>query len=118
MTKKRLFFFDIDHTLYNNEKKIIPPQTQKLLHQLSQNRNNVLGIATGRSQSGLRVLQELKKLFRYFIVFNGAITFEKEKIIQKQVIPLQDVLKINQKALEAGNQIFNFSLEKKTIFFK
>ncbi|MFG6084719.1 MAG: hydrolase [Candidatus Phytoplasma solani] len=116
--QKKLFFFDIDHTLYDNDTKTIFPQTKKLLYQLSQNPNNILGIATGRSQNGLRVLEKLKDLFQYFVVLNGAITFKGEEIIQQTPIPKDDVLQINQKAITNGIKIINTMLQPKSIPFQ
>ncbi len=49
---KKLFFFDIDQTLYNVKTKEIPSQTTKILQNLAQNPNNILGIATGRNYKG------------------------------------------------------------------
>ncbi|NWN45680.1 HAD-IIB family hydrolase [Candidatus Phytoplasma pruni] len=115
MNPKRLFFFDIDHTLYYNEQKEILSQTKKLLIRLSQNPNNILGIATGRSYRGTRVLKELTPLFKYFVVLNGAITYEGDKIIQDTPISSKDVIELNQKALEKQILVVNVEAQKKGI---
>ncbi|MBP5835717.1 HAD-IIB family hydrolase [Candidatus Phytoplasma meliae] len=115
MTKKRLFFFDIDHTLYCNEQKEIPSQTKKLLQQLSKNPNNVLGIATGRSYSGVSVLKGLMPLFQYFVVLNGAMTFKNDQIIQTTPILKEDVLKLNQKAYDQQISVVNVEFKKTDI---
>nr|WP_265332879.1 HAD hydrolase family protein [Mulberry dwarf phytoplasma] len=112
---KKLFFFDIDQTLYNGKTKEIPSQTTKLLQTLVQNPNNILGIATGRSYKGLSVLKELTSLFKYFVVLNGAITWKAKNIVQQTCIPQELVIKLNCQAQKKGIIVLNVSLEEKGI---
>jgi hydroxymethylpyrimidine pyrophosphatase-like HAD family hydrolase len=50
---KKIIFFDLDQTIYNNDTNEMPSQTKKLLEKLSKDPNVTLGLATGRSKSML-----------------------------------------------------------------
>ncbi|GAK73688.1 predicted hydrolases of the HAD superfamily ['Chrysanthemum coronarium' phytoplasma] len=112
---KKLFFFDIDQTLYNGKTKEIPSQTTKLLQTLAKKPNNILEIATGRSYKGLSVLKELTSLFKYFVVLNGVITWKATNIVQQTCIPQELVIKLNCQAQKKGIIVLNVSLEEKDI---
>ncbi|WP_268876792.1 HAD family hydrolase [Candidatus Phytoplasma ziziphi] len=91
--KKRLFFFDIDDTLYCNEKKRVLPQTKKLIEELSKNPNIVLGIATGRNHANLDVISDLLPCFKYLVLINGALVLEDKQIIDENPIPVDYIKK-------------------------
>ncbi|MCG3566526.1 MAG: HAD family hydrolase [Candidatus Phytoplasma australasiaticum] len=85
---KRIYFFDIDQTLYHNDKKIILPQTKKLILDLANKPDIILGIATGRNYRNLNVLGDLISCFQYFVIMNGAVTISKiDGIIDENPIP-------------------------------
>ncbi|MBP5835883.1 HAD family hydrolase [Candidatus Phytoplasma meliae] len=93
---KKLIFFDIDGTLRSNEKKEILSQTKKLIKKLAQNPNVELGIATGRNYGRLRVLEELRPLFKYWVLSNGALTMCQDQIINEICFDPQDITTIYQ----------------------
>ncbi|MDO7983490.1 MAG: HAD family hydrolase [Pigeon pea little leaf phytoplasma] len=85
---KRIYFFDIDQTLYHNNKKTILPQTKKLILALANKPGIILGIATGRNYRNLNVLGDLISCFKYFVIMNGAVTISKnDGIINENPIP-------------------------------
>ncbi|WP_284928218.1 HAD family hydrolase [Candidatus Phytoplasma sp. AldY-WA1] len=91
--KKRLFFFDIDDTLYCNEKKRVLPQTKKLIKELFHTPNTILGIATGRNHDNLDVISDLLPYFKYLVLINGALVLEDDQIIDENPIPVDYIEK-------------------------
>lgn len=69
---KYFIFFDIDNTILSNNKKLIHPQTIKLLETLHKNSNVVLGIATGRGPGRLEELDSILHLFDVKVLGNGS----------------------------------------------
>lgn len=121
---KKLIFFDIDGTLRSNKNKAILPQTKSLIKALSKDPNVVLGIATGRSYARLGVLKELRTLFKYLVLCNGAITMQaqktqKEKVLNEIYFDEKDVMQVKKAAATHGvaltlftlNQIFAIDLQ-------
>ena len=89
---KTIYFFDIDNTIYSHKKKIIMPQTIKLIKQLSENKENIICIATGRSANKLDILNPIIDNIDYFVFLNGAVSAKRNKetktfeVISKNVI--------------------------------
>ncbi|PQP79866.1 HAD family hydrolase [Candidatus Phytoplasma phoenicium] len=98
--KKRIFFFDIDGTLYSENKKNILSQTKKLILTLSKKPNTILSIATGRNYRNLNVLEELFPLFKYFVLCNGAITIENKSSFKQNQYKLIDKNPISSKHIQ------------------
>ncbi|MDV3195999.1 MAG: HAD family hydrolase [Candidatus Phytoplasma stylosanthis] len=106
--KKRLFFFDIDETLYSKNSKKVLSQTKKLILKLYQNNNNILGIATGRNYQNLNIISDLLPYFKYLVLTNGALVLENNKIIDENFINIQyieNILQIIQNLSSEGNKI-------------
>lgn len=74
---KRIIFFDLDQTMFNNDLGIIPPQTEKLLITLSKTPNVTLGLATGRSMPMLTMIEKYLSLFEYLVLVNGGVVYHK-----------------------------------------
>lgn len=76
---KKYLFFDVDGTLYNDQ-KIIPPSTIKAL-QLARQKGHEIGIATGRAPFMIKKLLEELNVNTYicfngqYVVFNGQVIF-------------------------------------------
>ncbi len=68
---KKLIFFDIDGTLYDNKKDQIPRSTVKALEELKKNPNVEIAIATGRADYILGKLKEILPFFDAFVYLNG-----------------------------------------------
>ncbi|WP_024563429.1 HAD-IIB family hydrolase [Candidatus Phytoplasma tritici] len=114
---KKLIFFDIDGTLRSNKNKAILPQTKALIKELSKDPNVVLGIATGRSYARLGVLKELRPLFKYLVLCNGAITMQAQKTQEEKVLngvyfDKKDVMQVKKTAAKNGVALTLFTLEQ------
>ena len=79
MPMKRIIFFDLDQTIFNNDLGIMPTQTIKLLTDLSNHPQFQLGLATGRSLPMLDIIQDYKDLFDYYVLVNGGVVYQKDK---------------------------------------
>ncbi|WP_349402008.1 HAD family hydrolase [Candidatus Phytoplasma solani] len=104
---KKLIFFDIDNTLRSYAKKAIPDQTKKLIKQLSKNPDVVLGIATGRNYGRLDVLEDIRHLFKYWVLSNGALTMIGDKIINEVCFTKEIILAV-QKEIAKSEILMNF----------
>ncbi len=83
--KKEIFVFDYDGTLTYDEGEI-PESTQKVLKNLKQDSNPILGIVSGRELSFLmQVNNLLSGIFSFLVAENGAITFftDQDEVIIK-----------------------------------
>ncbi|MFT2805087.1 HAD-IIB family hydrolase [Candidatus Phytoplasma asteris] len=114
---KKLIFFDIDGTLRSNKNKAILPQTKALIKELSQGPNVVLGIATGRSYARLGVLKELRPLFKYLVLCNGALTMQaqktqEEKVLNEVCFDQKDVMQVKKAAATNGVALTLFTLDQ------
>jgi Cof subfamily protein (haloacid dehalogenase superfamily) len=115
--KKRLFFFDIDETLYSNKKKSILPQTKKLILKLSQMPNTILGIATGRNYRNLNAIQELLPLFQYFVLMNGSLTISDGKIIDEAPIPKEYIEEVHTRIQNYKMMVTSIGINDAGLFF-
>lgn len=68
---KKLVFFDIDGTLYDNEHDQIPLSTIEALKLLKQNDDVEIAIATGRANFILDRVQPIIEYFDAFVFLNG-----------------------------------------------
>ncbi|MDV3143898.1 MAG: HAD-IIB family hydrolase [Candidatus Phytoplasma australasiaticum] len=82
---KKLFFFDIDNTIMTKNYQILS-QTVKLIKELSQNPNFVLGIATGRNLTGIQKIKKILPYFKNLVLMNGSLVICDKKIIYEQKI--------------------------------
>ncbi|MFU8793268.1 MAG: HAD family hydrolase [Acholeplasmataceae bacterium] len=85
---KRIIFFDLDQTIFNNDLGIIPPQTEKLLITLSKTPDVILGLATGRSMPMLQMIEKYLHLFEYLVLVNGGVVYHRsEKLFDYPIDP-------------------------------
>lgn len=108
---KTIIFFDIDNTIYNNKKAIIPPNTFKLINELANNENIELGIATGRSLRKLDVINEILPFFKYLVLVNGSVGLIDNKVVYSNPILKKDIKKAIKLADENNLTIGLIGLE-------
>lgn len=68
---KKLLFFDIDGTLYDNKNDAVPSSTIEALKLLKENPNVEVAIATGRANFILDRVEEILPFFDAFVFLNG-----------------------------------------------
>ncbi|BCR36357.1 HAD-IIB family hydrolase [Mariniplasma anaerobium] len=91
---KKIIFFDVDNTIYNNDKGEIPAQTKILLHTLSKNPDVVLGLATGRGLKKLEIIEDVLPYFTYKVLVNGAYVLKDKDIIYDLPIKNEDIKEV------------------------
>ncbi|CCV64022.1 HAD superfamily hydrolase-like (type 3), putative fragment [Alteracholeplasma palmae J233] len=94
---KRIIFFDVDNTILSSKQKQILPQTRKLLLELANDKDVILGFATGRGPSKVDILGDMAPYFKYRILVNGAVTMDQDKIVFEEFIDAKDVERIVKK---------------------
>lgn len=96
---KRLFVFDLDHTIFSHTQKKILPNTVKLLKKISEDENNYLAFATGRGPHRMdKILDQVIDCFQFHIYINGALAYDRNKIIYDNHFDKKLALKIYNKA--------------------
>ena len=75
---KTMLFFDVDGTLFDNKNLKVWESTTKAIKALAQNKDYILGLATGRSYSQLNAITELLPYFSYKVLINGATAYHNE----------------------------------------
>jgi len=91
-----LILFDIDETLYSNDKKQIPESAITAIHKLHQ-AGHTLAIATGRSP--FEMIAAVKELpFDFYVLANGQVVSRNDEIIYEKVI---DKMMIEELLVEA-----------------
>lgn len=90
----KMCVFDVDGTLYDYYNHCIPQSTIQALKELQKNGIKIV-VATGRCHYALgKALNDLN--FDYVIGVNGAVIVDKEKkVLVRQDMSMDDVLKIN-----------------------
>lgn len=98
---KKAVFIDVDGTLYKAHDLGLTPSVVEKLKEASKHVD--LFIATGRAYNVLTCLNEVKHLFKGFVVANGSIVMIDNKIIFESVIEdeLKDKLVAVAKSLNA-----------------
>jgi hypothetical protein len=91
---KRIIFFDVDNTIYNNASGEIPAQTKMLLQSLSENPEVVLGLATGRGLKKLEIIEDILPYFTYKVLVNGAYVLKHEIPIYDLPIKNKDIKEV------------------------
>lgn len=94
MKQDKIVFFDIDHTLYDPVKKIIPASTLKAIQKLHARGDTIIGIATGRALYMLDVIKSLKPYIDLYITINGQIIVYDNVIIHKDPMTLDTILEV------------------------
>jgi len=88
---KTVIIFDVDNTIYNNKLGIVPPQTLKLIDELSKKEDIILGIATGRGFTKLDIISNILHYFQYKILINGSVIYKNDEVIFKNPILTKDI---------------------------
>lgn len=88
MKKTRIVFFDIDHTIYDPYKKIIPASTIEAIKKLKARNDTYVAIATGRAFYMCDILEPIKKYIDIYITINGQIIIKDLKVIKD--FPLEE----------------------------
>lgn len=83
--QKKLIFFDVDGTLYDNNLKQIPSSTIQSLKALKA-KGHELAIATGRAFFMLYSIEEIKHLFDHFVLINGQHIIANNRVIYEDTI--------------------------------
>lgn len=95
---KKIIYFDLDNTIHSTKKQEIPSQTLKLLYELYEMPDVVLGLATGRSPSKIQMIDKIKHLFKYKIFINGSVAYNDDRLIYKNPIKKSDIKAVLQTA--------------------
>lgn len=78
---KKLLFFDIDGTLYDNKNDVVPESTIEALRELKKNPDVEIAIATGRANYILHKVENILEYFDAFVFLNGLqIVYKGEEI--------------------------------------
>lgn len=88
---KKIIVFDIDNTIYDNEQKAIHPSTIELIKKLYC-QGDLVGIATGRTRSGLDVISPIKEYISFLVLANGMeVYYPINNLIYKDFFVKQDI---------------------------
>ncbi|HEY8395187.1 MAG TPA: HAD hydrolase family protein, partial [Bacilli bacterium] len=90
--ERKLFLFDIDGTLFDNEHNEVPNSTLVALQELAQKHD--ICIATGRARFMLYSIEALLPYVKYFILINGRYVLEKEKVLFEEPMPVSMLEKL------------------------
>lgn len=109
--KRHLIFFDIDGTLYNDD-KVMSNRTKKTIKNL-QNCGHILAIATGRAPFMIQdVLKETG--IKNYISFNGQYAFADGEVIYKNALDLNMLKQLEKDATNHQHPIV-FLTEKEMV---
>ncbi len=99
--EKKLIIFDIDGTLYDNNKKCIHQSTIECVKKLYENGHDLV-IATGRSFPMIGNVEILKPYINTYILINGQIILRNGETIYKENIELDKLEKLLKDFNDAG----------------
>lgn len=91
---KSVIFFDVDNTIYNNTLGLIPEQTKKLIFELSEKDDVILGLATGRGLSKLSIIESILPCFTYKVLVNGGVVMKNDEVIYNAPIEIEDIKEV------------------------
>jgi peptidyl-prolyl cis-trans isomerase B (cyclophilin B) len=91
---KTIIFFDVDNTIYSSQQRKVLDQTKKLLFELKQNENVILGLATGRGLTKLDIIEDMIDLFTYRVLINGSVVLKDNITIYENPISVLDMQKV------------------------
>ncbi len=97
---KKIIFFDVDGTLFDNDHLEIPKSAIAAIKELSKNEDYILALATGRTYKTINVIDEIKDLFRLKILINGQVIMYDEKIIYKNPMNVNNLEELKTYLLE------------------
>jgi HAD superfamily hydrolase (TIGR01484 family) len=84
---------------------------------LSKKPNNILGIATGRNYRHLDIIKEISYLFKYFVLSNGALIMENNKVLYEKPIPREKIISVIKKVCIHKVVIANIGKDKEALFY-
>ncbi len=99
---KTMLFFDVDGTLFDNKNLKVWESTTKAIKALAQNKDYILGLATGRSYSQLNAITELLPYFSYKVLINGATAYHNEEFLFGKSMNKEDTEQIFKYAQTRG----------------
>ncbi|MGM0435549.1 MAG: Cof-type HAD-IIB family hydrolase [Bacillota bacterium] len=105
MKKRRIFFFDVDGTLYDSLNKQVHPSTLSALKTLHKQDDTVIAVATGRAFYMLDIIESLKPYIDVYITINGRIIYNKNTIIYDSPMPSEDIVRFKRQFMD---QTLNF----------
>ena len=85
----KLFLFDIDGTLFDNDNRIVSQSTITALKKLQE--NHKIGIATGRAEFMLYSIKEIIDIIDYFVLINGQIVKTKNEVLYSKPLPIKSI---------------------------
>lgn len=101
MTEKKLFVFDIDGTLLDEDKQL-PESTKEAITQLS--KSHKVAIATGRNRTMAKeVIRSLA--VDHYIVCNGAAAYSQHDLVYSNTLNKTDLAKLMELADTNGHQM-------------
>ncbi len=116
----KAFFFDIDGTLVSFKTHRIPQSTVDVIERLKEQGHFII-IATGRPKSIINNLDQLEErnLIDGYITMNGGYTFVGNKVLSKNPIPHDNLLRIitYTRQLQVTN-VYMFENEEKYVVRK
>ncbi len=83
--------FDVDNTIYDSKKSLVPEKTRQLLAELSAKDNVILGLATGRGRKKLDIIEDILPFFTFKILLNGAVVLKDNDIIFDEPLKTKDI---------------------------
>ena len=96
MKKRKILFFDIDHTLYDPDTKSIPKSTYLAFEKLSARQDTIIGIATGRAFYMLDIIEPLKPFIHAYITINGQIVTANDTLLHDEMMSKDTIYKIKE----------------------
>lgn len=99
---KRIYIFDVDNTIFSGRHQQIFPQTLQLLKAIKENKDYLLGYATGRGPAKMGIFNDIKYLFDFEITVNGSLMTSKNKLIYEVRIDQADVEHVVKDSLKKG----------------
>lgn len=86
---KRIVFFDVDHTLYDPEQRVIPQSAIDSIQALHAHPDILVGIATGRAFFMLDLIQDITPFVDVFVTVNGQVIYAHDQLIENDPMDRQ-----------------------------
>lgn len=102
MTGIKIVFFDIDNTLFNQNKKV-PDSAVEAITKL-QEKGIITAIATGRAPFMFRELRGMLKIHSY-VSFNGSYVVDRDRPIYRNPIPEETLSQLEMQASEKDQRV-------------
>ena len=107
MEKTKIVFFDIDHTIYDPNRKEVPKSTIQAFKKLSARQDTLIGIATGRALYMLDIIEDLKPYIDVYITINGQIVVTEDTVLHDEPLKMETILNV-KKVFNAHKLIFGY----------